>query len=261
MVHHCGLADIYLRPHFRLSHRTLPMTSKPDLQQPLSDQEIETLSRFLDERAVARDGMSFEMLDGYLTAVLSGPDTIMPSEWLPLVWIGDEDGEGETGVFENEAEAQTMLGLVMRHYNRIAGVLAQGGADFDPWIGEVELEDGELAAYGQEWALGYLRGVGLREQDWDELLSDPDWEEDLEAIDLLARGPDDEETGAEVETQEQRDALMETLFGFALDAHDYWLEQRLKPPTVRREAPKVGRNDSCPCGSGKKYKQCCGSGQ
>ena len=29
--------------------------------------------------------------------------------------------------------------------------------------------------------------------------------------------------------------------------------------TVRREAPKVGRNDPCPCGSGKKYKKCCGA--
>ena len=31
-----------------------------------------------------------------------------------------------------------------------------------------------------------------------------------------------------------------------------------KPRPVRREAPKVGRNDPCPCGSGKKYKRCCG---
>ena len=30
------------------------------------------------------------------------------------------------------------------------------------------------------------------------------------------------------------------------------------PKTVKREAPKVGRNDPCPCGSGKKFKQCCG---
>lgn len=28
--------------------------------------------------------------------------------------------------------------------------------------------------------------------------------------------------------------------------------------TVRREQPKIGRNDPCPCGSGKKYKKCCG---
>ena len=29
--------------------------------------------------------------------------------------------------------------------------------------------------------------------------------------------------------------------------------------TVRRETPKIGRNDPCPCGSGKKYKKCCGA--
>ncbi len=32
-----------------------------------------------------------------------------------------------------------------------------------------------------------------------------------------------------------------------------------KPTTVRRTQPKVGRNDPCPCGSGKKYKHCCGA--
>lgn len=31
-----------------------------------------------------------------------------------------------------------------------------------------------------------------------------------------------------------------------------------KPTTWRNEGPKVGRNDPCPCGSGKKYKKCCG---
>ena len=35
-------------------------------------------------------------------------------------------------------------------------------------------------------------------------------------------------------------------------------ERDAKPETVRRDAPKVGRNDPCPCGSGKKYKNCCG---
>jgi SEC-C motif domain protein len=32
-----------------------------------------------------------------------------------------------------------------------------------------------------------------------------------------------------------------------------------KGQTIRRETPKVGRNDPCPCGSGKKYKKCCGA--
>ncbi len=34
--------------------------------------------------------------------------------------------------------------------------------------------------------------------------------------------------------------------------------ETVKVDTVRREEPKVGRNDPCPCGSGKKYKKCCG---
>jgi uncharacterized protein YecA (UPF0149 family) len=42
------------------------------------------------------------------------------------------------------------------------------------------------------------------------------------------------------------------------DVREYWFE-RSKPETVKREAPKVGRNDPCPCGSGKKYKNCHGA--
>lgn len=38
-------------------------------------------------------------------------------------------------------------------------------------------------------------------------------------------------------------------------------QRQNKPQTVRRETPKVGRNDPCPCGSGKKYKHCCGKAQ
>ncbi|MBD3244209.1 MAG: hypothetical protein GF331_26695, partial [Chitinivibrionales bacterium] len=33
--------------------------------------------------------------------------------------------------------------------------------------------------------------------------------------------------------------------------------EMVKPKPVVRETPKVGRNDPCPCGSGKKYKKCC----
>lgn len=37
--------------------------------------------------------------------------------------------------------------------------------------------------------------------------------------------------------------------------------EAVKVETVRREEPKVGRNDPCVCGSGKKYKKCCGAGK
>lgn len=40
---------------------------------------------------------------------------------------------------------------------------------------------------------------------------------------------------------------------------DSMLQMSTQQPYIR-ENPKVGRNDSCPCGSGKKYKKCCGKG-
>ncbi|MBQ6318583.1 MAG: SEC-C domain-containing protein [Lachnospiraceae bacterium] len=38
-------------------------------------------------------------------------------------------------------------------------------------------------------------------------------------------------------------------------------KEQKRSQTVRHEGPKIGRNDPCPCGSGKKYKKCCGSGR
>ena len=35
-------------------------------------------------------------------------------------------------------------------------------------------------------------------------------------------------------------------------------DDSVKKGPVRRESAKIGRNDPCPCGSGKKYKMCCG---
>jgi preprotein translocase subunit SecA len=37
-------------------------------------------------------------------------------------------------------------------------------------------------------------------------------------------------------------------------------ESETDPEPIRRTEPKIGRNDPCPCGSGKKYKKCCGRG-
>jgi len=38
---------------------------------------------------------------------------------------------------------------------------------------------------------------------------------------------------------------------------DFDDEQYVRPTTIVRDSPKIGRNDPCPCGSGKKYKKCC----
>jgi len=52
---------------------------------------------------------------------------------------------------------------------------------------------------------------------------------------------------------------MEDMVVAIADLQDLTREPRYKVETVKRETPKVGRNDPCPCGSGKKFKLCHGT--
>ena len=62
------------------------MTEPRALDEPLTEAELDELEAFLASDAVPQDCMDLEMLDGYLTAIVSGPEPIQPSEWLPHVW-------------------------------------------------------------------------------------------------------------------------------------------------------------------------------
>jgi uncharacterized protein len=55
------------------------------------------------------------------------------------------------------------------------------------------------------------------------------------------------------------DEAIEALVFDVVDLTQIGLAERLKVDTVVRDQPKVGRNDPCPCGSGRKYKQCHGA--
>jgi uncharacterized protein len=61
------------------------------------------------------------------------------------------------------------------------------------------------------------------------------------------------------ERDEMRKECEEDLPQAVTDIYRFWLAQRAHVKTIRREDAKVGRNDPCPCGSGKKFKQCCGA--
>ena len=82
-----------------------------------------------------------------------------------------------------------------------------------------------------------------------------------------------DEANALIESEKARAASTET-FGEALEDQDpedaKWLDaapspdyvpspSAVSPGTMVRREPKVGRNDPCPCGSGKKFKRCCGA--
>jgi SEC-C motif domain protein len=76
-------------------------------------------------------------------------------------------------------------------------------------------------------------------------------------------GPSDSEGSVEFKAVYVLDGLRETHHERAsfVKKDGAWLfaDGEVIPETVVREGPKVGRNDPCPCGSGKKYKKCCGA--
>lgn len=224
---------------------------------PLSEDELEWLDHFLlyriEEDADCEDKdegvIDISELDGLLTAVVSGPSVVPPSQWIPAIW-GDFQP-----VWQDEQEFQLVLTLFMRHMNSISSLLMDLGDEFEPMF-EERVVDGKTYTIVDEWCEGYMRGVALSAGLWDRysdemrVLLAPiaafTEEQDFYAHDRCSR-------------QEMLN-LQKAIAPNAREIHAYWLERRAEyapTGTVRRSEPKIGRNDPCSCGSGKKFKKCC----
>ena len=63
---------------------------------------------------------------------------------------------------------------------------------------------------------------------------------------------------AGLDVQQVLDAAQEDLPNSVQYLHDYWQERHpIKSRSLRGPSKKAGRNEPCPCGSGRKYKKCC----
>lgn len=227
----------------------------------ITDGDLVRLDAFLHSDAVPESAMDVSTLEGFLTALVIGPRVVMPSAWLPWVWDFDQGRAGV--VYADAVQAEEVMGLIMGLMNHIAGVFARDPQSFEP----VFLRS--VAWGAAEWCEGFLAATQLDADEWAALWA-------LDAVSRLGK-PDGgalitpflrlgEETGRQITRKEgsaQRwvDAIVPALVAI----HAHWLERRTTPPAVtprvplRREAAKVGRNDPCPCGSGRKYKKCCGT--
>ena len=103
-------------------------------QGPLTDEEIEELDQFLLDAKGIEESMDVSALDGFLTAIVSGPKTIMPSAWMRWVW--DMERGEDTPAFKDQAQAQRIIGFLMRHMNDIARTLQQAPDQYEPLLME-----------------------------------------------------------------------------------------------------------------------------
>ena len=221
---------------------------------PAGPVDLEALDQFLMSDASPEDCMQLSDLDGFLTGIAIGPELVMPSEWLPAIWGGDEP------VFEEQEQAQTVIGTIMGRYNEILRALNTDPEAYEPlfWEGP----DGEVIA--ADWAEGFVDAIRLRPEAWRPLL------EDREALVMLMPilalcGDDEGGSPLELDLEEDADLLAqapELIPACVAGMHGFWKERRGRPDaagTRRAKSAKVGRNDPCPCGSGRKYKRCCGA--
>jgi uncharacterized protein len=244
--------------------------------QDLNDAEIGELDDLLAQIPAPLEALDVVMLDGYLCGVLSQPVRLDIAEWLPPAcdWNLGEDGGGRVLTPDtpgwHAAKHERLTSLVQRRFDALYRSMVEDewfdpvvmepiGEDDQPLTGRAQIE-GALGPWvaGFDHALAQFPALDeLGHADVPDLLAClfrhlPEQSEDDQAY---TKALDQEHPLATL------DAAIEDLVGTVIDLAAIGRTERLKVTTQRRGMPKVGRNEPCPCGSGRKFKLCHGRDQ
>jgi uncharacterized protein len=180
--------------------------------------DMETIAA-LDEMLSSPDApegcMQLSELDGFLTGLAVAPEGVELEDWLPMVVA---DG------FENPDDAEEAKVLLVEHYERIAGDLADGFS-IDPLFWEDD--NGKVDA--GEWADGFMAAVDMAPEAWLPILEDQ--EARMHMVPILALACDEDGapllrlTGPDLERIVDN---VETVIPKAVEEiRDYWYRQDL----------------------------------
>jgi uncharacterized protein len=222
----------------------------PALSRRLKQLEKELL-------ALGEESMLIEELDGFIAGLLVCPDLIKPGEWLPIIW--DRDGDNQQPAFDNPEHANRVLGLVMEHYNNVARTLMEHPDRYSPLF-TVDTRNGDIL--WELWIDGFEKAVKLNPAAWQKLLNaDANTAVAMRGMLTLtdiARGnqPRKDSDLLAMKAPDNITHWVVTLNNWRFANYHPMQSADTQTPSVSTK--KVGRNDPCPCGSGKKYKKCCG---
>jgi uncharacterized protein len=216
---------------------------------------LSTWLGFLTSPAAPKGAMSPMELDGYLTGIVVSPDLLLPSDWLDRVW-----GENEP-TFDSLDQTQTVIAAVMDHYNAIIAALDAGfkqieakqPADYRPLF--LTASDTPNHEVVRTWVRGFGKAMALAPERWSSLAEDERLQQLLTPFIgfMDVRDP-------KFEPADNIDELLDEA-ATAIPRVAIILRKIAQFRTERttRRHNKIGRNDPCPCGSGLKYKRCCGA--
>ena len=266
----------------------------PAIPAGLTDDQLAEIDQILDNmRERAEEIPQWEFVDGVLTALVCTRRPVPVEEFLPMV-VGDGEeleraADGSLPVlpaFADRAQQDSFLEL----WNiRWAEVVAQLDADvksleeddtFQPDAMDMrgaiaslpederqEMEGQDIPSFGQVWALGFMFVV----ENWADEWTPPRDKEAArwlnDALDsVVALTEDDtgtptvcmyDENGPASTSQERVETFGEAIWA-VYDLRQIWKSMGPRQETIiKGDVP--GRNDPCSCGSGKKYKKCCGA--
>lgn len=248
-------------PDLHLPAVHLPMTAA----KPLNDNDIQELDELLAMVPAPYETLDAVLLDGYLCGVLVQPVKLTPEQWLPPIF-GTQDALAPGDEWPADKH-QRLLDLIQRRHDELFKGIVEDGW-FDPLVPLPEDDDGkplqgqaalEGLGYwvaGFEWALANFTHLEDAALPGVPDLLDSVWRhlpEQDEAQQAMTKALDEEHP------LKSLDAAIEALVFDVIDLAEIGIAERHKVVTIVRDQPKVGRNDPCPCGSGKKYKACHGA--
>ena len=255
------------------------MSATPDARNgPLSPDDFDAQDAELDAlREHDEEVPQWEFCEGFLAALVCSRRVVPPDEYWPVLL-----GEGFNPVAHMEfvwrwrrrwAELEAALDAPVetlddeRTYQ--PEVLDTRGAVLSLPEGERgETPLAELPSFGQVWALGFMYAVETWPDDWAPP-RDADAAQMLDAAleAIVALSEDDKATptlsmfaedGPPSVSEQRLDDFGAAIWA-VYDLRQLWKSLGPRTAAVRKE-PGPGRNDLCPCGSGKKYKKCHGAG-
>lgn len=237
-----GLRDERETPRQRHEdHEPLPRPEGDDVDG------LAILEYYLDKYGDDDALITAPELDGFFAALACAPDTIMPSQWLPALW-GGADLMPE---WETEAEIGEFHELLMSEHNLVIQDFIE--RCYSPLFYSFE-EDAPKWIFLEEWTYGFYRAASLY---------GPMLPEDIAVFEHYTSGlrqfATPEAMQKVTQLDDQKIAAMQEEIEASLNAlHQYFFQKRIvSAHTPLTSGPHVGRNDLCPCGSGKKFKKCC----
>ncbi len=225
---------------------------------------LPTLRDFLVHPTRPAGTFTYHELQGFLFAIASSPELIRPSDWLAAIF-NDKDV-----VYASRAEAQHILDQLMTLYNDVnAGVLeGRPSLPADCFVATDVMVNFDHDAPLAAWSRGFLQGHDWLGDLWEvELPEEMDNELDavLMALTFFASRNVAEEFQRDGDFgDESLEVVATRLLGLVPDAMASYSDMgrnvlaEAYAPVEQRRVTKVGRNEPCPCGSGKKFKQCHG---